>query len=70
MADAGGFLERKRKKTVEMYFIGQKAYRNPGPAKKWIWVPPPTKGHTDMSGLLPSHYSLYNKFQPDKQLCM
>ena len=34
MVDAGGFLERKPKKKVGMYFLGQKANRNPGPAKK------------------------------------
>ena len=34
MAEAGGFLEQKQKNTVGMYFIGQKANINPGPAKK------------------------------------
>ena len=34
MAEAGGFSERKPKNTVGMYFIGQKANRNPGPVKK------------------------------------
>ena len=34
MAEAGGFLERKQKNAVGMYFIGQKANRNPGPDKK------------------------------------
>ena len=42
MDNAGGFSERKQKNTVGMYFIGQKANRIPGPAKKLIWVPPPT----------------------------
>ena len=34
MAEAGGFSERNQKNTVGMYFIGQKANGNPGPAKK------------------------------------
>ena len=39
MADAGFFWNEKKTKTVGMYFIGQKANRNPGPNKKTR--PPP-----------------------------
>ena len=35
----GGFGMETKKKTFEMYFISQKANRNPGPIKGRFWSP-------------------------------